>query len=180
MNPKYAFLKFNQKTQSLNNVGAPDLTAEDIAHAAGRVPNHKYLLARIVWLHDDSSLNSFFMVPTIDEATKLPEIYQMRHNTKDGVKGLILGAIRELAIPNHCSGCAGKGEVWKRGHTVEVECEKCMGTGIKKMSESRRAHNAGKDKAGFRRYWKKPYESVFKMLSEWENDVFREISKRGG
>lgn len=79
------------------------------------------------------------------------------------IRESILG---ELARPNLCDACSGRGTVMREN--LLVICQVCKGAKILPVSDRSRAAKIGRDESSYRTTWKGLYEWLFDQIREEE------------
>ncbi|WP_440221854.1 hypothetical protein ACQQ2N_12225 [Dokdonella sp. MW10] len=82
--------------------------------------------------------------------------------------------LEELAAPNHCTTCSGRGD--HGDGDLVVKCEDCTGTGIRPVSDRKRAARIGRDESTYRETWKRVFEWTFALVSEAETAGAKAVS----
>jgi len=77
--------------------------------------------------------------------------------------------LREIAHPQLCSHCAGRGTVMD--DNLLVICPKCEGARIVPMSDRSRAERVGRDESSYRASWKLLYEWLLGRLRDAESQA---------
>ncbi|KAF1711077.1 hypothetical protein CSC70_03890 [Pseudoxanthomonas kalamensis DSM 18571] len=82
--------------------------------------------------------------------------------------------IDELAHPNQCPDCKGRGQL--RAGELVVTCPTCGGRGTLAISDRKRAAAIGRDKATYRVVWRPMYEWMIREFGDAEQEAARHLS----
>lgn len=82
--------------------------------------------------------------------------------------------INEIASPNHCRECGGRGEL--TGGSLVIRCNQCDGTGAKPVSDRQRALGIGKSAWSYSKdRWKNLYEWTYNLVRDAESEAIRAL-----
>ncbi|ADV27004.1 hypothetical protein Psesu_1154 [Pseudoxanthomonas suwonensis 11-1] len=94
--------------------------------------------------------------------------------TLESLPTLAQAVIREIAHPNLCSDCEG------RGHRVAgelvVACIACSGHGITPMSDRKRAAAIGRDESTYRQTWRGVYQWLLVRMRDAESQAAAQLA----
>lgn len=173
MDPASLMARLAEKTPDMDAVGVGSvagLSEADAALALVGLERGPYLLARVKFALDDSSLHPLQMQlwgEMCGVATKRRWIVPVG---EEFLRGLARMAVDEVVNPCRCSQCAGRGAVYPRGKAARP-CDVCMRTGRGRVSASARARAAGIDKSNWCRVWGPRYALFLSRLDGWETAV---------
>lgn len=81
---------------------------------------------------------------------------------------IVSAVLDELAAPNHCAMCEGRGTVW--AGDIARDCGACDGTGTIPVSDRQRADALKKEWKTYRDSWCKPYAWLYREC--WAKEGF--------
>jgi len=86
-----------------------------------------------------------------------------------------VAVLAELATPNLCTHCEGRGEVFAQDRLLP--CEPCEGQGHSPVSDRKRAAMIERDEASYRRVWRPVYEWTLALCAGAETRGARALER---
>jgi len=116
---------------------------------------------------DEAKLTGLVRLVVQDWAIKRK--WDLRRMRDDTIDNLVKVAVLEALSSGACSQCLGTKSFMQ--DNVFTECQACDGTGYSRISERACAYLIGIHHETFRRSWKRRYNEILSMLTDWENDA---------
>lgn len=123
---------------------------------------------------DENRLVNLVNIIVLHKAAK--ENWDISRIKQDTLGNVVKIAVREALSSGTCLECRGVKSVLK--DMVHMDCEACDSTGYARISMRARAYMIGIHHETFRRSWKRRYNDILSMLTDWENEALWTIASR--
>jgi hypothetical protein len=204
--PAKLLAKLNAKPSRFDRApsGTDGVTHIDVAHVIGVVAKQFELgggspivapLLRVKWAHDASSINKLIKLTTIMVAERA-YAQKWRMRKPDTIGRMAVLALREREIirprrhltiidskyecgPEKCRarGCRGSGRRYSRRQGKDIECDVCLGTGLRLWSDAERASLCHIHHSVWSDNWEARYHGIVDALQYMEGCAFSLMRK---
>lgn len=93
----------------------------------------------------------------------------------DRYPAVVDAVLEELAAPNHCAVCDGRGIVWHG--ELQVDCSTCEASGTLPVSDRQRAEGIGCKLSTYQQAWRHAYEWVFRLAWKAEGSAAAQMRR---
>lgn len=184
MDPAGLISRQNAATSDMEREGVcsvPGLDGMDAARALAGLPRGPYLLARVLWVLDQSSLSALenqLWGEMCGVASRKGWTKSKSYPVgKELLRKMAKMAIYETVSPPQCHVCNGRKEIHPKNQAVRP-CGACSGTGLKAISNRKRADKVGISETSWRRTWSERYAEFLAKQQAWMQLAHEHVRKK--